>query len=1182
MRAAVPFAKLLAALRAGQRVSASGAGEGFTPLVVAALERDLQRPLVVVCASRERAQELSDGLAFFLDRPAGTLAPAVLLRALDTSPYHPITPNRFVVMERLAALFRMAAESGSPRIIVLPAEALATRTIPRAALLERTVHVEVEGELDRDDLSRRLDETGYSRVPVVEDPGTYAVRGGIIDVWSPLHESPVRLDLFGDLVESLRSFDPESQRSGDRLPRIAVPPAREVVLTEATVRRARTVLRQEAAELGIPAPQVRAILAELDEGIWPLGVEGWLPAFYEAPGTVADYLPPDALWCVDDPDLVEAALSEQRDAAERLYREATEQRRLAFPPSALFAPVAPTADLRLRSFPLEDERDVDHRVELRFETHEALARELEAVRGEDHAFDPAARRVRGWQRAGLLPVVVGATEGHAERLRGLFAHYDLRTRVWEGRFSLDRLEAIREASADVNIFVGELERGFVFERLGLAVLGHADILPQRRQRLERRSRAHAFAEATLESFKQLAIGDLVVHIDHGIGRYDGLVKLVAGAIEGDYLKLMYRGDDLLYVPIYKLDRIQRYVAGDAAAPRLDRLGGVTWEKARKRATKAAESMAKELIAIAAARSARRREVYSPADDYFEEFCAAFPYDETPDQGQAIADVLGDMDKPRPMDRLVCGDVGYGKTEVAMRAAFRAVLDRKQVAVLVPTTVLAEQHRITFEDRFRGYPVEVAALSRFRTKVEEAGILERLTSGRLDIVIGTHRLLSKDVRFRDLGLLVVDEEHRFGVRHKERVKQLKEMVDVLTLTATPIPRTLNMALSGLRDMSIIATPPTDRLAVRTLVSRTNDDVMREAIEREMKRSGQTYVVHNRVASIGRLAERIQALAPRARVLVGHGQMPEVELERVMLRFMAGDADVLVCTTIIESGLDIPRANTMIIHRADMLGLAQLYQLRGRIGRSNQRAYCYLLIPEPRNLAGLAQKRVAAMQRFTELGSGFHIASLDMELRGAGNLLGGRQSGHVKEVGLDLFCELLAEAVHRLEGAAGASDPLRRVSCEIKVAVPAFLPESYVPDVNLRLFFYKRIASARTREELEDSFEDLADRCGRPPEEAMNLFEITDLKVRCQRIGANSFSFSAGGLTVGLDAASPLACEAIVGLLHRPGSRWKLSPSVELVRSVTPREWELGFATAREAIGELRNFGETRGLIPTEAG
>ncbi|MFT5431418.1 MAG: transcription-repair coupling factor (superfamily II helicase), partial [Myxococcota bacterium] len=993
-----PFDALVAAVDAAEApVAITGVSGGFTALIAAGLQHAHGRTLVVVAPTRGRAREIYGGLRFFAGESV------VLWTQADTSPYLPITPNRAVEMERVSTLFRLATRP--PSIVVISARALAERTVPKSILERHSLTLRPGQDIERHDLTSQLEAAGYARVPVVEDPGTYAVRGGIVDVFSPVHAQPIRIDFFGDTIESLRLFDPQTQRGRTRTDELVISPVREILLTPETIATAKPKIRNEASELAIPSQQVRAILEELAEGMSPLGIESWLPAFYESPGTVADLIGP-ALWCVEDPSLVTAAITDLRAEAESQYADAVANKRICFPPDTLYADVSAVpseAATHVQFLTLAYEEDLvgATHVKLKAKDHSDVRQKVSKGRGDDHAFAPLAKAIEDWRRRGYTVVGIADSQGHSERLRGLLRHYDLRVEAWETAFGFDQLEHIRTSPLDVNLMRGELTHGFVFAALKLVLLGTEDVLPHR-QRTQRKSRASVKAAQSLQSFQELRPGAHVVHTDHGIGRYEGLVKLPVEGAEGDYLRLIYRGDDVLYVPVHVLDRVARYTAGEDAKPRLDKLGGVTWDKTKSRAKKAALSMAGELIKVAAAREARFRESYAPEDDYFEEFCASFPWDETPDQATAISDVMDDMNAEKPMDRLVCGDVGYGKTEVAMRAAFRAVLSGFQVAILVPTTVLAEQHRLTFEDRFRGYPVNIAALSRFRTKKEESRIIEQVTAGKLDIVIGTHRILSKDVAFKRLGLLIVDEEHRFGVRDKERIKKARELVDVLTLTATPIPRTLNMALSGLRTMSIIATPPTERLAVRTLVSRVSDEIIASAIDTELKRAGQVYFLHNRVSDIHLYAERIQRLVPRARVLVGHGQMKESELEKVMLRFMAGEADVLVCTTIIESGLDIPRANTMLIHRADKLGLAQLYQLRGRVGRSDRRAYCYLLIPEPRNLLGLAAKRVAAMQKFTELGSGFQIATMDMEIRGAGNLLGGGQSGHVKEIGLDLFC------------------------------------------------------------------------------------------------------------------------------------------------------------------------------------
>ncbi len=1125
------------------------------------------RPVVIVTPSDESAEALAQTLASFLPDPD------VLIRlsATDVSPFKAASPSRATEQDRVSALWRL---TGPWTLVVTSVPALCRRAVPPSFLVERTVRLTPGLEVEREALEIALDSAGYARNPVVDDPGSYAVRGSLLDVFPIGAAAPVRLDFFGDVIETIRAFEVESQRSlPGSLAEVLVPPCREVLLSPEAWRQAKDRIRVQGGECGVPAVRLRAILGELESGVRPLGHEGWAPAFSDLVPVASAYLagrvgePP--LWVVVDPATVTRATTELLALAEVEHREAVAAGRLAFPVESLYAPLTLSPELVIDSIVMDDS-PIPVQVPFSAPGHEELRRAVAARRGDDHAFEPVASHIARWRRAGKAVVAVASTRGHASRLEGVLSHYALKVKALDGPIPLHALDGLVADDADLFIFEGELPHGFEAPGAPLVVLGTEDILPHQR-RLERRVKPPKVKEQLLQGFRELSTGSLVVHADYGIGRYEGLVHLVLEGVAQDFLKLIYKDEHVLYVPVYKLDRVQRYSAGDDAPPPLDKLGAKTWEKTKARAKKSAEDMAAELVAVQAERKARPRPPYSGRDDYLSEFEAAFPYDETPDQLRAIEEVMADMDAACPMDRLVCGDVGFGKTEVAIRAAFRAAYDQKQVAVLVPTTVLAEQHGRSFITRFAGYPLTVAVLSRFRSGTEEAAILEKLAKGQIDIVIGTHRLLSKDVVFKDLGLLIIDEEHRFGVKHKERLKQMKALVDVLTLTATPIPRTLNMAISGLRDMSVISTPPSDRLAVRTLVTRISDDVIQEAIELELGRGGQVYVVHNQVETIGALADRVQRLVPTARILVGHGQMPEATLEKVMLAFIAGEADILVSTTIIESGLDISNANTMIIHRADRLGLAQLYQLRGRVGRSSRRAYCHLLVAEPEALDVTAKKRIEAMQRYSELGSGFAIATMDMEIRGAGNLIGASQSGHVRDVGLDLFTELLFEAVQKLSTVEYVPPPPK---CEMKVAVSAFLPEGYVPDENQRLVFYKRVASAMSSAELEDVFADLADRAGRLPPEAVLLRELTALKLECEKVAIKSFAFTEAAISVQLAPESPLAGAPALRLAQRRDSRWRLTPT-ELVRGVSAAEWARGLPAAFEAVRELLRFAEKFG-------
>jgi transcription-repair coupling factor (superfamily II helicase) len=685
--------------------------------------------------------------------------------------------------------------------------------------------------------------------------------------------------------------------------------------------------------------------------------------------------------------------------------------------------------------------------------------------------------------------------------------------------------------------LADLSAGFRLPDEKLAVITEEEIFGQRTRR---RGATEARAKALLSSLAALREGDYVVHADHGVARYRGLQHLRMGTVEGDFLHLEYAGEDRLYVPIDRIDKVQKYVGGEGHTPRLDRMGGGAWEKAKVKARAAIEELARELLKIYARRQMNEGFVYSPPDHLFRAFEATFPYEETADQLAAINDVLRDMAGERPMDRLICGDVGYGKTEVAIRAAYKAVLDGKQVAVLVPTTILARQHGETFRQRFAGAPVTVDMVSRFRTPAEQKQILGRAAEGKVDILIGTHRLLQQDVKFKDLGLIIIDEEQRFGVSHKEKLKKLRAEVDVLTLTATPIPRTLHMSMMGMRDLSVIDTPPIDRLAIRTYVTRFDDELIREAILRELRRGGQVFFVHNRVQSIAAMGEFLQKLVPEARIAVGHGQMPEKELEEVMVGFIEGRSNVLVASTIIENGLDIPRANTIIINRADCFGLAQLYQLRGRVGRSDRRAYAYLLIPGEGLLTREARERLRVLQELTELGAGFRVASHDLELRGAGDLLGANQSGQIAAIGFEMYTELLEETIQELKGMARQE----KVDPELRLGLSAFLPEKYVPDPNQRLVFYKKMVAAEEEEELYLLTDELRDRYGELPPPAALLLQTMKLRVLCKRLKIEQAEYDGRQLTLAFHSGTPVPPEKILQLLEDPADRYRFSPDFRL--------------------------------------
>ncbi|HSN91897.1 MAG TPA: transcription-repair coupling factor [Anaeromyxobacteraceae bacterium] len=1127
-------------------------------------------PLLAVAADEEAADALGRDVAFFAGEGSVVRVPADAVL-----PYDDLSPDRGVEMERLSALARLHLRPGSARAVVVSARALARRTFPRA-LLERGSDLLGPGlEIAREALAARLLSLGFARVPLVEDPGTFAVRGGIVDLWTPAEDGPVRLEFFGDEIESCRRFDPQTQRSLGDAPEVLLCPAREAIFSEEARASAREAVREAAERVNRPTSRVREVLDAIEAGTPFFGMEALLPGFHPGGlGTLFDYLPAGAPAWIDDAAGVEQALHDLEAELGREHEAALRREELALPPAAHYLGAAETL-ARLGERP----RVRRHRVwlgtgePLRFPVEEigGLRAEIETAHGEEGALLPLVRRLEDWRRRGLATVIACATPSSADRLR----------RLLEDRRQVARVlaappgdpAALRDPAVHAHLVPGEISGGFVDGPSGLALLSDEEIFGRRVRRKARPSREeNAFAAA----FRELEEGDLVVHVEHGIARYGGLTKMRLGGVEGDFLVLAYQGQDRLYLPVAKLRQVQKFTGASPESVRLDRLGGQSFGLRKARVKEQLLKMAAELLDLYAARAAHPGFAFAEPDEIFREFEAEFPWEETPDQAKAIEDVLADMTKRRrraqgdrpapgraggpgerapmangpqaagPMDRLVCGDVGYGKTEVALRAAMLAVLSRKQVAVLVPTTLLAAQHARTFQERFRGHPVRIEAVSRMRPPEEVRAVLRDAAAGKVDVLIGTHRLLGADVSFRDLGLVVVDEEQRFGVVHKERLKKLRRMVDVLTLTATPIPRTLHMSLAGARDLSVIATPPEDRRAIRTFVLKFDPAAVKEAIESEIRRGGQVFFVHNRVQSIGAMEKFLRDLVPGARIGVAHGQMAEGRLEDVMARFVGRELDVLLATSIIESGLDIPSANTIVVNRADRLGLAQLYQIRGRVGRSRERAYAYLLVPARRQVTADARKRLEVLQRFAELGAGFKIASHDLEIRGAGNLLGRDQSGQIESVGFDLYAQLLDEAVREIRGEA----PREEIDPDVSLPLPAFLPDGYVPDVHQRLWFYKRLAQAGSDEELEEVRGEIVDRCGEPPEELDDLLALMSLKVRLRALRIRALESGPGRLVFTLGESAGLDPFRLAKHVADSDGALRLTPDMKLVARVGP--------------------------------
>ncbi len=1124
-RANATFEQALAALERRGRVDLTGLPTSAAALLLAQAARP-EAPIVVVTPDADAARQVATDLAFYLAETDGEASEGegsksvLVFPTSDTTPFADVAPDRRAAMERLSTLFHLA-HALPFRCLVAPAAALARRVPPRAELARRSIVVRAETELDRDKLVRTLSEGGYLRVPVVEDPGTFAVRGAVVDVFPANARFPARIELDDWLVLSIKVFDPEDQRTLRTTSEITLHPAREALLGPSEIAIARQKIRDLCEAIDLPTRATKALLDDLESGRLVLGLEGLLPAFYDGLESLFECIPASARFALLDPAAVASALHDELDAADADRNAKVAAKSPAFPLEALYLDDATLArDL------LERPLAVFHRVatlgapeegasplaalesvregevlSLGGEDHALLVATLaqqRAGRGKDDALAPLAERAREWLDAGMRVVVAARTRTQAERLGSLLKGYDLKPAGPPAAFSQELLR-MRPPGA-IEIVVGAVASGFVLATLGLVLVTEEEIFGTRAHRAkQKKKRAGASGKPFLEDLRQLERGDFVVHVDHGIGRYLGLEKKALGqsqlevlrgqaALQVEVLVVEYAGGDRLFLPVTRLHQIQKYAGGEGQTPKIDKLGGQTFAKTKAKVRKHVQEMADELLRLYAQRAAAKRPPLPPADRTYAELEATFAFEETADQQKAIDEVLADLEGERPMDRIVCGDVGFGKTEVAIRAAFRVAMSGRQVAVLCPTTVLAQQHLSTFSARMRHYPVRIEGLSRFVDGKKEAETLAGMKEGKVDIVVGTHRLLSKDVHFKDLGLLVVDEEQRFGVTHKERVKKLRSEVDVLTLTATPIPRTLQLAVGGLRDLSLIATPPTDRRAVRTFVTRWDDHLLKEAIQRELARGGQAFFVYNRIEGLYERAGKLQALLPDARFAVAHGQMGEAALETTMSDFVAGKYDVLCATAIIESGLDIPRANTILIDRADSFGLAQLYQLRGRVGRSRERAYCYLVTPPASALTDEARARIEALERFSELGAGFQVASLDMELRGAGDVLGAEQSGSLASVGFDLFLRMLEEAVAELRG----QPVVREVETELTLETPLYLPASYVDDVGLRLSFYKRFASADDESDVAEIAAELEDRFGPPPPEAMTYVRAMRLR------------------------------------------------------------------------------------------
>ncbi len=1055
-----------------------------------------RHPAVVVAVTRDThaAHALEAELAVF----AGNDLEVLHFPDWETLPYDPFAPHPDIVSQRVATLYRLPGLTRG--ILVVPVATLMQRLAPRSYIAGSSLVLEARQQFDLGAEQRRLAAAGYRNVPQVLEPGDFAVRGAIVDIFPMGSAEPYRIELFDDEVDSIRTFDPETQRSAARVEHVRLLPAREFPLTEETARTFRNTLRER-----FPIdPRRCPLYQDIREGTAPAGIEYYLPLFFATDGadateTLFDYLADDALFVLGEG---------VQDAADQFWQQAGERHEQRA--HDIERPVLAPGELYLPPQPLRERLNQRARIDLVAPGTDAGALDTgsqpaPAVPIQPRSDAPVAALAAFLASYPGRVLLAADSAGRRELLLEQLAQAGLQPPTIPGWEAFAAAGAPRFA-----ITVAALESGFAVREPGLAVLTERELFGERVAQTRRRKRVARDPEAIIRDLTELAVGAPIVHVDHGVGRYQGLLKLDVGGQDGEFLAIEYAKGDRLYVPVSQLQLVSRYSGTAPEFAPLHSLGGDAWERAKRKAAEKVRDVAAELLAIYAQREARQGTAIAVDRLFYEQFAAAFPFEETPDQLQAIEAVIADMARARPMDRVVCGDVGFGKTEVALRAAFVAATAGRQVAVLAPTTLLAQQHYQNFRDRLADWPIRVEVLSRFKSKKETTAALGQIADGKVDIAIGTHKLLQNDVKFANLGLVIVDEEQRFGVRQKEQLKKLRAEVDLLTLTATPIPRTLNMAMAGLRDLSIIATPPAHRLAVKTFIGNWDAALIREAFQRELQRGGQVYFLHNEVETIEKTARELETLVPEARVRIAHGQMPERELEQAMLDFYRQRYNVLVCTTIIESGIDVPSANTIVIDRADRFGLAQLHQLRGRVGRSHHRAYAYLIVPDTRAISADAEKRLEALASLEELGAGFTLATHDLEIRGAGELLGEEQSGQIEEVGFSMYRDMLDRAVRALKsGQVPDFDLTSDHDAEIELHLPALIPDDYLADVNARLTLYKRIASARDDDTLDELQVEMVDRFGLLPDPVKNLFAVAALKLRATALGIRKFELGANG-------------------------------------------------------------------------
>ncbi len=1147
---AAPVRELLDLIGGGSPVAdVCGLTAAARPFATALLFDRLDGPVTVICPTAAEAARFARDLALFLGYRFVLHYPPLDFLSIDM-----FALQREEELTRLNVLTQLQVDS---RKIVVTCLAACMQKVMPLVEFQKYLKILSRGDLLLlEEFPANLLAGGYQRVSLVEEPGEFSLRGNILDIFPPTESQPLRLELAGDEIESIRWFDRSSQRSGTTVDAFVLGPAGEILMEETRLLRAVRNVKRRADDLDLPR-DLRNRLAETLRQQTAISVNPiFLPLFYEDYDETGgftgqrlscffDYLPVNTLFVLDDPLAIhQAAQNAAANIDKLLYKAKTsgkfylESAGLYLDDQALRERLAAFQQVRFTGLSLDA---ADGRIPAVTLTAHPRAMTAEPLTGEikeEALLRRTAGQIRQWLAEGIKVFFISPTPEDATRMKHLLAGYDLPVQVLAKDTPLLEITSAPEGDAVFCLCEGKISGSFALESLKLAFLSEEEIFVKKTVRRRVRPQREGYF---LKSFGDLTEGDFVVHRDFGIGRYRGLQKISVNNIENDFMVIEYQDSDKLYLPVNALEKIQRYLGPDGHTPKVDRMGGTSWDAVKERVKKSVRDVAEELVAIYAAREAMERKSFAPPDRVYEEFCATFEFEETPDQARAIEDIHADMDDAKPMDRLICGDAGFGKTEVALRAAFRAVMDGKQAALLAPTTILAEQHYTTFSRRLADFPVRVEALNRFKSTAEIKKTIADLRQGKVDIVVGTHRLLQKDVEFKDLGLVIIDEEQRFGVAHKERLKKMRTLVDVLTLSATPIPRTLHLSLVGIRDLSIINTPPENRQPIKTYVLEFDEDTIKAAVEAELNRGGQVFFVHDRVRSIYSIAHLVQRLHPRARVGVVHGQMKPADIEKAMAQFIRREFDVLVCTTIIGSGLDIPQANTIIINRADRFGLAQLYQIRGRVGRGNQEASAWLLLPKGALLSRDALRRLQAIKEFSEPGSGFRIAYNDLEIRGGGNLLGLSQAGHISAVGYELYTELMEKTVREIQGSTA---PVEEPLPEISMGISALLPEQYVEDVHQRLILYKRISLAENETDIEEIRSELADCYGPLPEAAQNLLRVIGIRNRLKPLRASKMGFDGKFFYLFFRESSPIDPARIIALSRKKIKDLRFTPDFKL--------------------------------------